>query len=587
MKFYSSIVALLFLWLCDAKINQKFHSHFHSHVNLLEIRHGHEKSNATDQATDGGDSTSPRHPHHDEVPSNHTAHSGLQEDHGTCSFPTDAGLVSITPGSKNAGWAMSPDQACSPGSYCPYACPSGQVMAQWNPDAKSYTYPQSMDGGLYCDHDGQVKKPFPEKPYCESGTGVVGAQNKVGKGVSFCQTVLPGNEAMLIPTHVIDSADLAVPGTNYWCNTAAHYYINPPGVKAEEACVWGDESKPIGNWSPFVAGANTDQTGRTFVKIGWNPIYTGSSLAKTPPKFGVKIVCENEGCDGAPCSIDPSSNGVGGVLSATQATGAGGANFCVVTVPKGSKANIEVFNSGGSDIEPPSKSPDENKKNPPSNSPSDKPKEDPNHSPDKKPDHSISSNPDEKHEKPSSSSSSISAQKAEKPSTVNPSENTLEAQTLSEEKPDHSQTNQPEEKNERPSPSPGHPSPALFSSEVDKGHEESSTDSSTPVTEANSSVEPDGNSSNISKPSSEESSVNSQDLGSPNKNVHHHQTVKDESDSTSENAKTSESSHATGHYAAHSNSQYSESEGSVTLEPLRSRSVFGFIILFAAANYIL
>lgn len=63
---------------------------------------------------------------------------------GSCSFPTDAGLVSVTPNEQNAGWAMSPDEPCLPGHYCPYACPSGQVMAQWNPLATAYTYPLSM-----------------------------------------------------------------------------------------------------------------------------------------------------------------------------------------------------------------------------------------------------------------------------------------------------------------------------------------------------------------------------------------------------------------------------------------------------------
>lgn len=65
---------------------------------------------------------------------------------GQCQFPSDAGLVAVAPGSMNAGWAMSPDQPCKPGNYCPYACPPGQVMAQWDPEATSYTYPQSMVG---------------------------------------------------------------------------------------------------------------------------------------------------------------------------------------------------------------------------------------------------------------------------------------------------------------------------------------------------------------------------------------------------------------------------------------------------------
>lgn len=33
---------------------------------------------------------------------------------GQCQFPSDAGLVAVTPGAKNAGWAMSPDKPCKP-----------------------------------------------------------------------------------------------------------------------------------------------------------------------------------------------------------------------------------------------------------------------------------------------------------------------------------------------------------------------------------------------------------------------------------------------------------------------------------------
>lgn len=63
---------------------------------------------------------------------------------GSCQFPTDAGLVPVTMGAQNAGWAMSPDQPCKPGNYCPFACPPGQVSMQWDPSATSYSYPKSM-----------------------------------------------------------------------------------------------------------------------------------------------------------------------------------------------------------------------------------------------------------------------------------------------------------------------------------------------------------------------------------------------------------------------------------------------------------
>lgn len=40
----------------------------------------------------------------------------------TCEFPKDAGLVAVTPGEKNAGWAMSPDQPCEPGMSSDRLC---------------------------------------------------------------------------------------------------------------------------------------------------------------------------------------------------------------------------------------------------------------------------------------------------------------------------------------------------------------------------------------------------------------------------------------------------------------------------------
>ncbi|KAI5821195.1 hypothetical protein BZA77DRAFT_2305 [Pyronema omphalodes] len=266
---------------------------------------------------------------------------------GTCEFPKDAGLVPVTPDAMNAGWAMSPDQPCRPGHYCPYACPPGQLMAQWSPKATSYKYPESMDGGLYCDDNGQIHKPFPDKPYCYDGVGTVTCKNKAPKPVAFCQTVLPGNEAMLIPTDVDQDAVLAVPDTRYWAGTAAHYYINPPGVSHEEACVWGTKDKPIGNWSPYVAGANAVDSGETFVKLGWNPIYIEPDVKfrNVVPDWGVRIECDGA-CSGLPCEIDPSKHQVN-ECSQKNAPGAGGANFCVVGVPKGVTATIVVFSKEG------------------------------------------------------------------------------------------------------------------------------------------------------------------------------------------------------------------------------------------------
>ncbi|KAM3501903.1 hypothetical protein MY10362_005225 [Beauveria mimosiformis] len=256
----------------------------------------------------------------------------------TCAFPTDdPNLVAVTSDQKNAGWAMSPDQACEPGHYCPIACQEGMVMNQWDKDS-TYVFPSSMNGGLYCDNDGVIQKPFEGKPNCVHGTGAVKAVNKCSGTMSFCQTVLPGNEAMLIPTVVNSISTLAVPDTSYWQSTAAHYYVNSPGVGAE-GCIWGTASKPVGNWAVFVAGANTDANGQTFVKIGINPVWKDSSLCSTKPDFGLKIECPDGGCNGLPCEITSNLD----VKSNQAASGAGDAPFCVVTVGKGKTAHIVAY----------------------------------------------------------------------------------------------------------------------------------------------------------------------------------------------------------------------------------------------------
>lgn len=111
--------------------------------------------------------------------------------------------------------------------------------------------------------------------------------------------------------------------------------------------MWGTSANPYGNWSPYVAGANTDGDGNTFVKLGWNPIYLEPStpFRDQVPEFGVEIVCEGDGCNGLPCKIDPAVHAVN-KMEGKSSEGAGGASFCVVTVPSGGKANIVVFGKG-------------------------------------------------------------------------------------------------------------------------------------------------------------------------------------------------------------------------------------------------
>lgn len=104
--------------------------HANAHLTALERLHKHHKISHASK-------TEERH-------RLETRAAEVEKRTGKCQFPADAGLVAVTPNDANGGWAMSPDQCCEPGNYCPYACPPGQVMAQWDPDATSYTYPQSM-----------------------------------------------------------------------------------------------------------------------------------------------------------------------------------------------------------------------------------------------------------------------------------------------------------------------------------------------------------------------------------------------------------------------------------------------------------
>lgn len=112
----------------------------HDHLNALHKRHrASRESVARSTAEDGELGVEIRAISETAVPA-------VEKRGGQCAFPYDAGLVPVTPGFQNAGWAMSPDQPPKPNSYMPYACPPGQVSVQWDPSATSYTYPKSMVG---------------------------------------------------------------------------------------------------------------------------------------------------------------------------------------------------------------------------------------------------------------------------------------------------------------------------------------------------------------------------------------------------------------------------------------------------------
>ena len=130
--FGSAMLLLVSTPACQATSHHRHH-HLHNKDSELHVRHVHS------------------HPEE---------HSSMIKRTGSCPFPTDdPDLVAVTPDEMNAGWAMSPNQECTPNSYCPIACKPGMVMAQWDQAATSYSYPMSMVCLLL--HDPYLPKSLP------------------------------------------------------------------------------------------------------------------------------------------------------------------------------------------------------------------------------------------------------------------------------------------------------------------------------------------------------------------------------------------------------------------------------------------
>ena len=290
-----------------------------------------------------------QHVHRDAQPSPAEIGGNEEEKRGlTCAWPSNMGLVHV-PGAMNQGWAMSPDQPCTAGNWCQYACPSGALMTSWNPAFISYpskvstTYTDSkhvlmvvlQDGGIFCGLDGNLV--LPNAPLCKQGATNIKAVDATGKGVSFCQTVAPGNEAQLIPTWIPPNGDavLAIPQPDYFGKIPAHYYINEPGSGISDSCIWGDQSNSVGNWATFVGGGLQTADGKTWIDLGLNPKYKDNFSGK-PINFKVEIVCDGE-CNN-PCSYDPSKHGLlemVGTLGNHWNVGVDGVPYCTTCITSG------------------------------------------------------------------------------------------------------------------------------------------------------------------------------------------------------------------------------------------------------------
>lgn len=248
-----------------------------------------------------------------------------------CVLPSDPDIVPITPNKTNAGWAMSPDQRCTEGGWCAYACRSGMVSVQWDPSVACAVGAgcNSFNGGIRCGAGGEIAKPFPEKPFCEQGLDNISIRSELSQSVAFCQTVYPGNENMLIATVATPGCQgqiLTSPPATYWMGTSAQFYVNPAGSTAAN-CNWGDPKVgPFGNWAPFVVGAGQAPDGLTYASLSINPNFPAVAVAA--PLYRISLTCDEcHGLNREPCSLDPRN---------------GDTAACTVTVPPGAHAVIVI-----------------------------------------------------------------------------------------------------------------------------------------------------------------------------------------------------------------------------------------------------
>ncbi|KAI1979704.1 Sperm-associated antigen 4 protein [Ophidiomyces ophidiicola] len=186
-------------------------------------------------------------------------------------------------------------ETCTEGCMCSYACPPGYQKTQW-PAAQGATG-QSV-GGIEC-KNGKLRLTNPSfsKKLCTKGVGGIKVKNSMSQVCSICRTDYPGTEAQTVPLLSQPGATdpLTCPdASNYytWLNkpTSAQYYVNPKGVGLKDACVWGDSSRPYGNFSPLNIGV-----GMRDGKI-WASMFQNLPTTKVALDFKVEI--QGEGLSG-------------------------------------------------------------------------------------------------------------------------------------------------------------------------------------------------------------------------------------------------------------------------------------------------
>lgn len=173
---------------------------------------------------------------------------------------------------------------CTEGSYCSYACPAGYQKSQW-PTTQGATG-QSV-GGIKCEN-GKLKltNTAMSSKLCMTGTDQVTVlvENKLSNNVAVCRTDYPGTEGETIPlnTQSGSTSNLTCPDADNYYNwqggsTSAQYYVNPAGVSVDNACQWGSEANPWGNYAPLNLGVGYS-SGAAWLSIFQNLPTTSAKL---------------------------------------------------------------------------------------------------------------------------------------------------------------------------------------------------------------------------------------------------------------------------------------------------------------------
>lgn len=130
---------------------------------------------------------------------------------------------------------------------------------------------------------------------------------------------------------------------------ASSFYANEPGHASDEACAWGSNASPIGNWAPYTVGTGRGAGGNVFLSLGWNPIYLEYETANrgVRPSFGIRFECLSAGCGNIECGIDPSVHEVNqmsgsSVVAVDSAKGPGHVS-CTSSIPSGVQVEVVLF----------------------------------------------------------------------------------------------------------------------------------------------------------------------------------------------------------------------------------------------------